>query len=75
MTDKYRHLAPRKPRECFKQEGRVWVPKKRYETEEHAEAARQQHIRDGLPGAEEKVAYTCSTCGYGHLGTPRQRRP
>lgn len=56
MSDKYRHLRPRRPRECYRGDR---VPKRRY-TRQQARATAAEH--DGYH------AYRCGSCGAWHVG-------
>lgn len=59
MADRYWHLAPRKPRDCFKADG---TPKVRY-SEPMAEQKAAEH--------EGYHAYECPHCGWWHCGSDR----
>lgn len=60
MADKYAHLRPPKPRSCHRADR---VPKRRYPTQERAQATADRY--------EGYHAYHCSSCDAWHVG----RRP
>lgn len=57
--DRYKHLAPKRPRECYREDG---VLKLRLSETDARERSRS------WPGYH---AYECSTCGWWHLGADK----
>lgn len=61
MTDKYAHLRPKRPRQCYRADR---VPKKRY-SQAQAEARAADRESEGYE------AYRCGSCGSWHVGRAR----
>lgn len=57
MGDKYAHLKPPRPRQCYREDG---IPKIRYDS--RADARRQARKWPGYG------TYRCEECNYYHIG-------